>query len=149
MLIKKETCNQSALVPRKLPCPEKYLVARLHSGIILSAKGSILNVWQCSEYVCLSQCSVICTVTLCNVLHQTRSEFWNIRKSIYSGTCWHIKPPHSRLFTIFGIFRLIQSHSPPCVTLAIHNLPYSEPWDIYQRHTKNPAKLWPCIFNVV
>ena len=33
----------------KTPCPEKLLVARLPSSIILFAKGSILNVWQCSE----------------------------------------------------------------------------------------------------
>ena len=35
-------------VSTKLPCPEKFLVARLQSGIILFAKRSILNVWQCS-----------------------------------------------------------------------------------------------------
>ena len=39
----------SDLLPRNCPCSEKFLVARLHSGIILFAKRSILNVWQCSE----------------------------------------------------------------------------------------------------
>ena len=33
-----------------------------------------LHLWQCSECICLN-CSVICTVTLCYVLHQTHSEF--------------------------------------------------------------------------
>ena len=32
-------------------CPETFLVVHLHFGIILSAKCSILNVWQCSENV--------------------------------------------------------------------------------------------------
>ena len=32
-------------------CPEKFLVAYQHSGIIIFAKCSILNVWQCFEYV--------------------------------------------------------------------------------------------------
>ena len=36
------------------PCLEKFLVAHLHSGIIVFAKRSILNVWQYSEYVSFS-----------------------------------------------------------------------------------------------
>ena len=39
-------------------CPEKFLVAHLHSGIILFAKRFILNIWQCFEYICLRNCSV-------------------------------------------------------------------------------------------
>ena len=31
-------------------CPEKCLIMRLHSGIILFAKLHILNFWQCAEY---------------------------------------------------------------------------------------------------
>ena len=34
--------------------------------------------------LCLDNCSVICAVTLCYVLHQTHSEFWHIQNSIYS-----------------------------------------------------------------
>ena len=36
--------------PQNLPFPEKFLVAHLHSGIILFAKCSISNVWQCSKH---------------------------------------------------------------------------------------------------
>ena len=55
-------CNgfRSALVSQNL----SYLVACWHSGIILFAKRSILNVWKSSEYSFLNNCSVICTVTL-------------------------------------------------------------------------------------
>ena len=73
------------------PTPEKFLVAHLHSSVILFAKRSILNIWQCSEYVCFDNCSVICTVSLCNVLPQVRSEFWHIHQSVYSGICRHIQ----------------------------------------------------------
>ena len=51
-------------------CPKKFLVAHLHSGIILFAKLFIWNVWQCFEYVCLGNCSVN-SVTLCYALYQT------------------------------------------------------------------------------
>ena len=44
--------------------------------------------------LCLDNCSVLCTVTLCYVLHQTNSEDWHIQNCFYS---W--------------IFRYIQSYS--------------------------------------
>ena len=44
----------SVLVPRNLPCPEKFVIAHLPSGTILFAKHSILIAWQCSEYVSAS-----------------------------------------------------------------------------------------------
>ena len=56
------------------PCPEIFLVAHLHSGVILFAKRFISNVLQCSRYVCLGNCSANCTVTSCYVLYQTYSE---------------------------------------------------------------------------
>ena len=56
-------CPRSTNLP---PPPEKFLVAHLHSGFILFAKRFILKFWQCPEYVSLDNCSVICTVTLCN-----------------------------------------------------------------------------------
>ena len=55
--------------------PGRLMVAPLHSCINLFAKRSILNVWQCSEYVCLNNCSVVCTVTLCHVLHKSHLGF--------------------------------------------------------------------------
>ena len=36
--------------PTPALCPEKFLVPYLHSGVLLFAKSSILNVWHCSEY---------------------------------------------------------------------------------------------------
>ena len=90
---------RSALVPRNLSYPEKFLVMRLHSGIILFAKRSILNLWQCSEYVCLDHCSVICTVNLCYALHQTHSECWHIQNTVY-----------------YCKFRHTQAYSPPIPT---------------------------------
>ena len=75
-------------------CPEKFLVAHLYSGNSLLVKRSILNVWHCSEYVCLVNCSLISTMALSYVLHQTHSEFW------------HIRIP----FAYSGIFAVIFSH---------------------------------------
>ena len=59
--------------PQPLPksCPEKFLAIHLHSNIILFAKSSTL--------MFDSVCSVICTVTLCYVLHQTHSELQYIQ----------------------------------------------------------------------
>ena len=45
---------RSATFPQNLPYHEQFLVARLHWRIILFANGFLLNIWQCSEYVCLS-----------------------------------------------------------------------------------------------
>ena len=36
------------------PCLDKFMAANVHPKIILFAKRSILNVWQCSEYVSVS-----------------------------------------------------------------------------------------------
>ena len=57
----------------------------------LALKYSVLNVWQCSESVCFDNCLVICTVTLCYVLHQTYSELWHIQHWYFLGICWHIQ----------------------------------------------------------
>ena len=65
------------------------------------AKRSVLNVWLYPEHGCLDNCSVICKVTLCYVLHQTQSEFWYIQA--YSAllsripTCWGIMKVYSGL----------------------------------------------------
>ena len=64
--------------------------------------------WTC---FCLNNSSVICTVTLCYVLHQTHSEFWHIQA--YSAllshipTYWGIIKPYSGLSRHLGsgIFR--------------------------------------------
>ena len=51
----------------------------------------ILHVWQRSEYVCLNNCSVICTVNLCYVLQEIHSEFSHIQYSVFSGERRHIQ----------------------------------------------------------
>ena len=81
----------SALVPQAPPTQKKNLVEHLHSGIIIFTKHSILNVCQSSEYSSINNCSVILTVTLCYVLHQTHSEFWRIHHAVFSGIYWHIQ----------------------------------------------------------
>ena len=41
--------------------------------------------------LCLDNCTVICIVTLCYVLHQRHSEFWHIQHSVLWGIWWHIQ----------------------------------------------------------
>ena len=142
-----------------LPCPEKFLVVDLYSGIILFEKHSILNDFQCPEYVCLDNCSGICTVTLCYVLHQTHWEFWHIRLSV----SFSYLPAYSVIFSVIevyscilrhysGIHSFIQAYSVPCVTPCIFtNFPYSvliaysepepylKPCERLAKHIQNPA----------
>ena len=42
---------RSAIVPRNLPFPEKFLVAHLHSGIILFAKRFVLQRYPYKNFV--------------------------------------------------------------------------------------------------
>ena len=93
------------------PCPEKVLVVHLHSGIVPFAKRSILNVWQCSEDVCLDNCSVICIVTLYYVLHQTHLEFWHIQHFVFSGICWDVQSYSALLRHIHAYWDIIKPYS--------------------------------------
>ena len=92
--------SSTTLLP---PCPEKILVAHLHSGIILFCKmlhcKCLTLFWTC---VNLSNCSVICTVT-CYVLHQTHSEFWHIQLSVF------FRYMHTHTYSI--IFRVVEPYS--------------------------------------
>ena len=76
------------------PCPGKFLVAPLQSGIIL-AKHFILNTSQSLTTfwirLRLGNCSVIYTVALWYILHQTHSEFWHIQHFSFSGVYRHIQ----------------------------------------------------------
>ena len=77
------------------------------------AKCSILNVWQCFEYVCFDNCSVNSTMTICYVLYQTRLEFWHIQHSVFSGICQQALLRHTHAYwdiikTYSGLFRYIQ-----------------------------------------
>ena len=131
---------QSVLGPRKFPSTEKIVVDRLHSGIILFPKRSILNVCQYSEYVCLDNCSVICTVTLFYVLYQIHPKFWHLQNFIYSGICRHIQAYSALWRHIQAYWGIIKAYSAPCATLA-----YSQLCHI---HIQNLVKLWPNIFRI-
>ena len=82
--------------------------------------------WIC---LCLHNCLLICTVTLCYVLHQTHSEYWHIQNSIYSGIfkriqeylalLRHFHSDGGIVKTNSGLFRYIQ-HS--LLLLYINNL---------------------------
>ena len=52
-------------------------------------KHSILNVWQCSEYLCLDNCSVICTVMLCTASDTFRIQAYSAL--FFPGMCRYIQ----------------------------------------------------------
>ena len=83
---------QSAMFPQNLAYHEKFLVARLHSGIILFAKGFILNIWQCSEYMCLSNLySDLLLRTAYFITHIQKSGiFRTLFIQVYAGIIKHI-----------------------------------------------------------
>ena len=98
---------RSSLLGWNIPCPEKFLVACLHSDIILFAKWCILNTWLFWICHCLYNCPVISTETLCYVLHQTHSELRYIKNCLF----WYMQAYSS-------IFSIIKAYSAPCVALA-------------------------------
>ena len=56
------------------------------------------------------------------------SEFWHIPHSVFSDICWYIQSYSALLrhtHKYWGIFRLIQAYTAPCVTLV-----YSQPCHI-------------------
>ena len=83
-----------------LKCPG-YLIP---PSPCFSGKCSILNVWQCSEYICLDNCLVICTVILCYVLHET------FRILTYSELCFlrHML----KYSVIFSVMSVTKAWSP-------------------------------------
>ena len=77
---------RSALVPQTPPFSPalKNFCLRVCTHTLFFCKRFHLKR---SEYVCLDNCSVMCTVTLCYMLYQTHSEFWHIQHSVSSGVC--------------------------------------------------------------
>ena len=103
--------------------------------------------------LCLDNCSVICTVTLCYVLHQTHSEFWHIHHSVFfffffSGICWHIQlysPLLRHIRALLGIFRFTQAYSALCTTSHIHNLTIFRTGSLFKTMWNvNQVYLEPC-----
>ena len=95
----------------------------LHPGIVLFAEHPILNVWLCFENVCLDNCSVICTETLC-----TASDTFRILG--YSELCiFSFMPAYLIKFRVIKAYSaywgIIKAYSAPCVALA-----YSQPCHI-------------------
>ena len=110
----------SVLVPQNFPCPENFLVAQLHSGIILFAKWSILIVWQCSES-CLSWwllSNLYKDLMLCTISDTFR--IWNIQNCLFR----YILAYSSMFMHNDAFLRLIQVYSAPCLTLT-----YLQPCD--------------------
>ena len=85
---------------------------------LLFEKPCVLNVWQCSEYSCHDNCSVICTLTWCYVKQQTHSEFWNIQDSVFWGIFWHIKLYSTLLSHIHTYWNIIKAYLAPCIILT-------------------------------
>ena len=100
--------------------------------------------------LCLDNCSVIFTVTLCHVLHQTHSEFWHIQHPAFSDIYrriqsysallrhiddyWDIIKAYSGLFSIFSTSQLWYILRPsifrtPYLFITLWNVDqaYSEP----------------------
>ena len=150
---------RSALVTQNFPYNESFWLHACTQALFFVRKHSsykVLTVFWI--LLCLDNCSVICTVTLCYLLHQTLSEFYFILNSIYSGisrdtqgylaflrhihTYWDIVKAYS------GLFSHIQH---PLWHLHIHNLAifwalgylepeaYSKPSETLNRHIQNPA----------
>ena len=61
--------------------------------------------------LCLDNCSLICTVTFCYVLHRTHSEFYHIQHSAFSGLCWHIQSYSALLRHIHAYWDSINAYS--------------------------------------
>ena len=148
---------------RDLPYPEKFvqafsrIVDTQGYWCILSHTqtffvGKILHLkcltvfWEC---LCLCNRSVICTVTLCYVLPQVHSEFWNIHNSISSSILRYIQTYWTLIRHIQALLTHIQAYSEPCITLTypqpchiLANLKleaYSEPSETLTKHIQNPA----------
>ena len=97
------------LVPWNLPCPEIFWLHACNQAFCKTLHLKCLIVfWIC---LCPDNCSVICTVTLHCVLHQTHLEFWYIQNSVYSGICRHIQE-------YLALLMHIQAYSAPYVTLS-------------------------------
>ena len=81
-------CLSKCLSSMKPPMPWKIsgcVPALRHCSFCQTFHFKSMTVfWIC---LCFDNYSVICTVTLCYVLHQTHSEFWHIQHCSFSGIC--------------------------------------------------------------
>ena len=83
--------HQSTVVPKNLPCPKSFWLCNCTKAPFF-CKTLYLNCLKVFWIrLCLSNCSVICTVTLWCKLFQPPSEYWHIQSSIYSCIFRHIQ----------------------------------------------------------
>ena len=121
----------------KHPCPEKFLIPHLHQRITYFAKKFHFKcLTMFSIRLCLDNCSLICTVTFCYILHRTHSEFYHIQHSALSGLCWHIQ-------SYSALLRHTQGYSAPYETLA-----YSQPCHILSTSIFKTGGLFKILRNV-
>ena len=134
----------------KPPLPWKFSDCTPALRHYFFAKHSILNVWQCSEYTFLNNCSVICPVTLGYVLHLAHSKFWHNQNSIYSGIYRHIQADSALFRHSCAYWKIIKAYSAPCVNPAFweacHILSaylepeaYTKPHEYLSWHIQNSA----------
>ena len=97
---------------------------------------SILNMLPLNNF------SVICTVTLCYLLHQRHSGFSHIQNSIYSGICRHIQAYSALLSHIHAYWGIIKAYSAPCKTLT-----YSQPCHITNPDIFRTAGIFKTLWN--
>ena len=87
--------NREVKYPASTKPPLSWkMYPEIYSKIILFAKRSILNIWQCSEYFCFDNYTVICKVNLCYLLHkhiQNSGIFRTLFIQVYAYTFKHIQ----------------------------------------------------------
>ena len=132
----------------KRPLPWKLLVASLLQALFFLQNAlsytfdSVLNMPRLDNY------SIICTVTLCYVLHQTRSEFWHVQNYLfryiqaYPRILSIIKAYSCILRDCQGMFRLIYLYSAPFLTHA-----YSEPYHISRHDLLGTRGIFKTLWN--
>ena len=96
-------------------CPEKFLVAQLHSGIFIFSKCSTLNVWQCSEYVSVSITAQLFLqwpyVMYCIRHIQNSGIFSTLFFLVYAGVFNHIQRYWGIFTPIEILLRLTEAYS--------------------------------------
>ena len=96
--------------------------------------------------LCLDNWSVICTVILCYVLHQTHSEFSYIQHSVFSGICRHIQSYSALLRYIHAYWDITQAYSGIFQQLSV-NLAFSQPYHILSPGTFRTGSLFRTLWN--
>ena len=133
-------CSRYTTFPQ---CPKKFLVVHFNSGIVLFAKHSIVNVWQCSEYVSVSitaQWTVQWLHALYCIWHGQNSGIFSTL--FFSDICRHIQSYSGLLRHVHTYWYIIKAYSAPCITLA-----YSKPCHILSPDIFRTEGLFKTLWN--